>query len=142
MKRHQLPTLEELHEQFRAHDWGPTAAGELAEIHLTGELHNLSRGTARLCRADGTHSELPREARGRVSAIAQLLNATGCDVVNLRRDGLVMLVDEFSAIKRNMPINPWGTVLYRSICRPEVREQCVIYGDVVICPDIDFGSEH
>jgi len=88
-------------------------------------------------RADGRVEELTRPVT--IGEVAFLIGAvdSGLDTVSLRRDGLVMLVDDLGHDKGS-PINEAATKLYRSVCVPGTTH--VIRGDVVVTFDNDFAG--
>jgi hypothetical protein len=87
-----------------------------------------------LIRADGKVEPFNRQAS--TAAIARMIGADGIDVVNLRKFGLVMLVDDTGLID-GKPANPEATRQYHSVCRPGTTQH--IAGDVAIVPDEDFA---
>lgn len=65
---------------------------------------------------------------------ADLIGATLLNVVDLR-DGRMLMVDE-SGHPKGLPLNPFGTNLYRSVCRPGTTSTVV--GDVLVVPAVEF----
>lgn len=89
--------------------------------------------TRTLIKTNGMQVPIERQS---IKAITALLNADCLDTVNLRRDGLVMIVDD-AGQQKQLPVNAHATRLYLSVCRPGVVYQ--IRGDVVVVPDSDFN---
>ena len=87
-----------------------------------------------LIRADGKVEPFNRQAS--TTDIARLIGAQTLDVVNLRKFGLVMLVDDTGLID-GKPANQEATRHYHSVCRPGTTQN--IAGDVAIVPDEDFA---
>ena len=94
----------------------------------------LRPGMRGVLKVDGTFVAAPDPLRLRDIEIR--IGACGLDTVNLRRHGLVMVVDDMGA-KRETPINPAATALYHAVCIPGTTWP--VRGDVFICPDEDFA---
>jgi len=100
------------------------------------KLDDLTQGMRVVVRTDGTVEQL-----GGKQTLAQLYDhiGNGCDcidVVNLRRHGLVMIVDDMGAYQQP-DVNYIASDLYHEICVPGTTWP--IRGNVVIVPDTDFA---
>jgi hypothetical protein len=108
----------------------------------------------KIIRTDGT--EEPFDAPRKIGDLCKAIGAGLIDTVQLRHLGLpvhVMLVDdngwetksvekpngvELVPVRARKPVNEKATALYLANCRPGTTHQIV--GDVVVCPDDDFGG--
>jgi len=96
----------------------------------------LTKGMRVVVRTDGTVEQLG--GKQTLEQVYRNIDCTTVDAVNLRQHGLVMLVDDEGAVKVPPQIvNPTATELYHALCVPGTTWP--IRGDVVICPDADFG---
>ena len=95
---------------------------------------DLRAGMRCVIKHDGTEVQLPKPLA--MDTIETLIGAHGIGTVNLRRHGLVMIVDDMGA-HRETPLNAKATALYHAICRPGTTWP--IRGDVAIVPDEDFA---
>lgn len=88
----------------------------------------------RIIRVNGSEELLPSKL-----SMREICKRIGCDMidtVNLRRDDLVMLVDDTGMID-GKPVNPKATKLYHSVCRAGTVHP--ICGDVAVVYDGDFA---
>lgn len=96
----------------------------------------LTKGMRVVVRTDGTVEQL--DGKQTLPQVYKHIGG-GCDcidVVNLRKHGLVMIVDD-EGMYAQPEINETATALYHSVCVPGTTWP--IRGNVVIVPDNDFA---
>jgi hypothetical protein len=93
----------------------------------------IPSGTYRVLRVDGTEETIPRKPT--IQDIERTIGSTWLDTVDLRRNNVVMLVDD-NGHADGKPINPKATELYHAVCKPGTTWPIV--GDVALVNDEDF----
>lgn len=97
-------------------------------------IESIQRGTFKIIRSDGSEDLV--QGKPTIERIQQAINANTLDIVNLRHDDLIMLVDD-SGYESNLPVNEAASALYLKRCKPGTSWQ--IRGDVVLVNDLDFA---
>jgi len=94
----------------------------------------MERGQYRVIRVDGT--ETVHQGKPTIAEIERIIGCSGLDTVTIdRKRQTVMFVDD-TGMTDNKPVNPKGTALYHSVCKPGTVHQ--IHGDVIVLNDKDF----
>lgn len=116
----------------------------------------MEQAVRAVLRCDGSVEHLAGPIRG-LAQVCELIGASTLDTVRLGHMGRpvhVMFVDDMGyeteavqtgnrttlvPVRARKPVNLKATALYHLNCRPGTTHQIV--GDVLVCPDADFGPE-